>query len=94
MILSEALAIGLLGIFCGILLGIAIVLLTQHTGIDLSLLLGSTTRFYVDPLIYPNLNLQHLGITTLAILLTSLLAGIYPARRVSRLQPAEALRHV
>ncbi|MES9994285.1 MAG: FtsX-like permease family protein [Candidatus Thiodiazotropha sp.] len=90
--LVEALVIGVVGILFGLLLGFVIVLLTGHYGIDLSILLGSTSRFYVDPLIYPHLKLDHLGITSGVILLASICAGIYPAWRASQLQPIEAIR--
>ncbi|MCU7905736.1 MAG: ABC transporter permease [Candidatus Thiodiazotropha sp. (ex Epidulcina cf. delphinae)] len=93
MMLAEAVLIGIIGIASGILLGYVIILVTAEIGIDLSILLGSTSRFYVDPLIYPHLKLDHLGLTIGAILLASILAGIYPAWRASLLQPAEAVRN-
>lgn len=93
LVVLEALMIGLLGTLAGLLLGFMIVFITGVTGIDLSILLGSTSRFYVDPLIYPQLNLEHFGITVIAILLTSVAAGFYPAWRTSLLQPAEAIRN-
>jgi ABC-type lipoprotein release transport system permease subunit len=85
--------IGVVGTLAGLALGFVIVYITSVTGIDLSLLLGATSRFYVDPLIHPQLNLEHLGITVLAILIASVTAGFYPAWRASQLQPAEAIRH-
>ncbi len=92
MLMLEALLIGGLGALLGILIGVVLVLTTHHTGIDLSMLLGSTNRFYVDPVIYPQLNLEHLSITVISILIASLLAGIYPAWRAVKLQPVEAIR--
>ncbi|MEJ2620348.1 MAG: ABC transporter permease [Candidatus Thiodiazotropha sp.] len=89
----EAVMIGIIGILLGTLLGYLIILLTSMIGIDLSILLGSTSRFYVDPLIYPQLKLDHLGITAGAILAASILSGIYPAWRASLLQPVEAIRN-
>jgi putative ABC transport system permease protein len=93
LLVLEAFFIGLLGALGGIALGFTIVLLTGISGIDLSILLGSTSRFYVDPLIYPHLELDHLGISICAILMASLAAGLYPAWRASLLQPAEAIRN-
>jgi ABC-type antimicrobial peptide transport system permease subunit len=92
-LLIEAVVIGLLGVICGIILGYIIVSVTAIYGIDLSILLGSTSRFYVDPLIYPHLQLDHLGITSSVILLASVIAGLYPAWRASLLQPVEAIRN-
>ncbi len=93
LLIIEALMIGILGTLAGLLLGFMIVLITGTTGIDLSILLGSTSRFYVDPLIYPQLNLEHFSVTVAAILMASVAAGFYPAWRASLLQPAEAIRN-
>jgi ABC-type lipoprotein release transport system permease subunit len=93
LLITESFLIGILGTLAGLVLGFLIVSITNFTGIDLSILLGSTTRFYVDPLIYPQLNLEHLGITVIAILMASVVAGLYPAWRASLLQPAEVIRH-
>jgi ABC-type lipoprotein release transport system permease subunit len=93
LLITEALFIGLLGTISGTVLGLISVYTTGLTGIDLSILLGSTSRFYVDPLIYPQLELGHLGITITAILTASVVAGFYPAWRASLLQPAEAIRN-
>jgi ABC-type antimicrobial peptide transport system permease subunit len=93
LLVLEALMIGLLGTVSGLALGFVIVFITGKTGIDLSLLLGDTSRFYVDPLVYPQFNLEHFGITVSAILIASIAAGFYPAWRASLLQPAEAIRN-
>ncbi|MET0028708.1 MAG: FtsX-like permease family protein [Candidatus Thiodiazotropha sp.] len=93
LLIAEAGIIGLIGIVLGTLLGYLIILLTGLVGIDLSILLGSTSRFYVDPLIYPQLKLDDLGITALAIFVASVISGIYPAWRASLLQPVEAIRN-
>jgi putative ABC transport system permease protein len=93
MLMAEAGIIGLVGIGLGTLLGYLIILLTGLVGIDLSILLGSTSRFYVDPLIYPQLKLDDLGITAAAIFFASVISGIYPAWRASLLQPVEAIRN-
>ncbi|MEG7525188.1 MAG: hypothetical protein M3H12_19205 [Chromatiales bacterium] len=94
MLVFEALFIGLTGTLLGVIFGTGIVLVTHSTGIDLSIMLGSTSRFYVDSLIYPHLNLDHLGTTVGAILFASIIAGLYPAWKASRLQPVEAMRNV
>ncbi|MEW8428564.1 MAG: ABC transporter permease, partial [gamma proteobacterium symbiont of Ctena orbiculata] len=92
-LLVEAVVIGIVGIVSGILLGYVIVLFTGKYGIDLSILLGSTSRFDVGPLIHPHLKLDHLGITSGVILVASIFAGLYPAWRASKLQPVEAIRN-
>jgi putative ABC transport system permease protein len=93
MLLLEAVLIGFIGSVIGVFLGLLLVYLTGLIGIDLSILLGSTSRFYVDPVVYPSLALDHLGITLGGILLASLLSGLYPSWRAMRLQPVEAIRN-
>jgi len=90
----ESLLMGLLGIAVGTGLGIALVLAASHVGIDLSVLMGPTERFYVDPVIRPSLSVEHLLLTVATVFLTSLLAGFYPAWRAARLEPVEAIRRV
>jgi ABC-type lipoprotein release transport system permease subunit len=88
----ESLIMGLIGTAVGTILGLALVAITAHIGIDLSGLLGLTTRFYVDPVIRPEISAEHLPLTLGAVLLTTLLAGLYPAYRTATLEPAEAIR--
>jgi ABC-type lipoprotein release transport system permease subunit len=42
--------------------------------------------------IYPGLNLGQLAIGSAAVVLTALLASLWPAARAARLQPTRALR--
>jgi putative ABC transport system permease protein len=94
LVLVEAGVLGLVGTLLGVLLGVAGVLILGRIGVDLSPLLGDTGRFYVDPVIRPSLHLGHLAVTAGALLLACLAAAFYPAWRASRLEPAQALRHV
>jgi putative ABC transport system permease protein len=94
LLMLETLLIGLAGVALGLLLGLLSIAVTRQTGIDLSVIVGDTGRFYVDPVIVPSLNGQHLAATVAAVLAITLLAGLYPAWRAGRLSPAEALRSV
>ncbi len=94
LVLSESLLIGMAGSLAGTAFGIALVAVTARYGIDMSAIVGATERFYVDPVIFPVLNLNHLGATVAAVLFATAAAGLYPAWRAGRLEPAEAIRHV
>jgi ABC-type lipoprotein release transport system permease subunit len=90
----ESLMLGVLGTAAGTALGVALVLVAGRVGIDLSAWLGSTTRFYVDPVIRAELGVDHLLLCVATVFNAALFAGIYPAWRASRLEPAEAMRRV
>jgi lipoprotein-releasing system permease protein len=80
----EALAIGLIGALAGWLLGYA---LTRALGtIEIKNPMIDVTRL---PLIYSFL---HYGIAAAAALLSSLVAGYFPARKASRLFPVDIIR--
>jgi ABC-type lipoprotein release transport system permease subunit len=51
-------------------------------------------RFYIDPVIYTEVDTDHLLDTILIMLFGNLLASIYPAWKASRLTPVEAIHHV
>lgn len=93
LVVLEAAFIGLAGILSGMLLGIALVTLLGYTGIDLSSFIGQSSHFYVDPVVHPRLQLEHLWLTASAILAATLAASLYPAWRTTRLEPVEAIRH-
>ena len=90
--LTEALIIGVVGGVAGVVIGIAVVfVLPQLSGSGgggpggpFGLLSGSLT---------PALTAQNVGLSFVLGAAVGGLAGIYPAWRVSRLDPAEALRH-
>jgi putative ABC transport system permease protein len=95
MLLTESLLIGVTGVLLGLALGLALVAITGYLGIDMSAMVGGATeRFYVDPVIHPVLQLEHLGTVVAAVFGVTLLAGLYPAWRAARLTPAQALRYV
>jgi ABC-type antimicrobial peptide transport system permease subunit len=80
MILTEALALGIVGGVCGILLGVAIAWgITQIPGVGGMLV----------PRYGPGLLVQALAVA----LATGGLGGLYPAWRATRMRPAEALRY-
>jgi ABC-type antimicrobial peptide transport system permease subunit len=80
MILAEALALGIVGGTCGIVLGVAIAWgITQIPGVGGMLV----------PRYGPGLFVQALAVA----LATGGLGGLYPAWRATRMQPVEALRY-
>ncbi len=98
-ICSEAVILGQLGVVIGSTIAIVLLLLTPSGGIDYAALGGNSDAYemafegmrftsYVVPKLYPRDVLAGAG----AVLLTSLLAVLWPMAHISRMQPMEALR--
>jgi ABC-type antimicrobial peptide transport system permease subunit len=80
MILREALALGVTGGFCGILLGVAL-----NWGLGFIPGIGG--------MLDPHYSSQLLAQVSAIAVVTGLLGGLYPAWRATRMQPVEALRY-
>jgi ABC-type lipoprotein release transport system permease subunit len=93
----EATVLGTTGVFIGSILGILIVAYQAAHGIDLSAMVGGRGSLTVEGLdlggkLYPVLKVTDIARGVIAVIVTSILAVLWPARRVSRLEPMEAMR--
>jgi len=93
MIMLETIFLGLVGAIAGMAISYLLVWWTGKTGLDLSSLykegfeaIGFSSILY--PVIGPESFIQ----ITLLVILTGVLASIYPARKALKLNPSEALR--
>jgi ABC-type lipoprotein release transport system permease subunit len=97
-VITESIALGVVGALTGSLIGIVLVAITHRTGIDYSWLAGggpselsfAGLRFSLR--FYPALSAVDVARAIGAVCLTSLLAATWPVLRASRLQPVQALR--
>ncbi|MBW7469832.1 FtsX-like permease family protein [Marinobacter sp. F4218] len=93
-ILFEALFLALLGMAAGSVVGTLIVAWYNRRGIDLSAVAHSFEAVPgVTDVIYPVLIFDHVWLPGLLLFICSVLVALYPARRASRLDPVEAIRH-
>ncbi|MBD3610502.1 MAG: ABC transporter permease [Gammaproteobacteria bacterium] len=92
-VLMEAVVLGVIGLVIGNLIGIAITQYYATAGIDLTqFTLAMETMPGLSGSIFPLLRFDHLVIVSVVVFAISVLPAFYPAWRVSRLQPVEAMR--
>ncbi|MFZ5438843.1 MAG: ABC transporter permease [Myxococcota bacterium] len=98
LVVVEGLLLGLLALTLGAAAGLAIVLVTHDTGINLSRLVSGASENIAfmgmkwTMVMYPRVPLLGLAQSAVAVFLTSLLAALWPAIRAARLEPVEAMR--
>ncbi len=92
MIMNESVLLTLTGGIIGIILGYLLVLYTGHAGINLSKYAqqGMEAMGY-SAVIYPHASPLLLAETTVLVVITGMLAAVYPAIKALKLKPAQAL---
>jgi ABC-type lipoprotein release transport system permease subunit len=91
MILLETVLLSLTGGIIGIIIAYFIVLLSYRHGIDLSFFAEGIEKLGYESIIYPVPGPDILFKVAMMVLVTGILAAVYPAWRAIRLRPAEAL---
>lgn len=93
-VLLEAILMGLIGALGGMLVGSLLLLLFARVGISFPGLEEMTAQYNLPPRIYPRFSWIGLFAGPAMVLLGTLLATIYPALRLRRLEPVDAMRSV
>jgi ABC-type lipoprotein release transport system permease subunit len=93
LLLLESLALTGVGIAVGIVLGCAVTLYFQAHGIDVSGANELLERFGISGRMYPQLSVVSALVGPLLVLVITGLAALYPALKIRRLKPVEAMRH-
>ena len=93
MIMLETIFLGLTGAMAGALLCYLLVWWTGNTGVDLSALYKEGLEAIgFSAKVYPEIGLGSFFQILIMVILTGILASIYPARKAMKLNPAEAIR--
>ncbi|HXJ17832.1 MAG TPA: ABC transporter permease [Candidatus Polarisedimenticolia bacterium] len=95
LVVEEALALGLVGIVAGSLIGSALTQYFARHGINLSSFsAGAAALGITSSRVYSELTLGNLVYSNLAVLAVVMLVALYPAVHAAGLRPVEAIRHV
>lgn len=95
LVVEEALALGLMGIAAGSLIGSALTQYFARYGINLSSFsAGAAAVGITSSRVFSELTVANLLYSNLAVLVVVMLVALYPAFYAARLRPVEAIRHV
>ena len=90
-LLTESMAMTVIGIISGIAIGIGVTYYFQIHGIDFSGGSELLSQFGITGRMYPKLSLLSVSIGPFMVLLFTFFAALYPALKIRRLRPVEAM---
>jgi putative ABC transport system permease protein len=91
----EGALMGLVGLVCGVSLGLLINVLFSRVGMDFSQFSNLTEYMaLISGKVYTTLGLDKLLARGLTVLVITILASLYPAREAAQYEPAKALHYV
>lgn len=94
LVLLESMSMTMVGMIAGIILGSILTMIFQAHGIDLS---GSSEllgQFGISGRIYPKLSVYSAFIGPFVVFMITFLAALYPAFKIKKLTPVQAMLHV
>lgn len=92
MIMFESVFLSITGGFAGMGIAEAVIAATQKNGINLMKYSEGMEAFGYSAHLFPTIDTGFFISTTILIVLTGILASIYPARKALKLNPVEAIR--
>ncbi len=94
MVVFETILLGFIGAPIGLALGWLTVTYLAKNGLDLSAFAGGMEQFGMSTIVYPDLNADIYIQLGLSVVVTAILASIYPAFKAISLRPVEAIRKI
>jgi ABC-type antimicrobial peptide transport system permease subunit len=92
MIMTESVFLSLTGGVAGMIISIILIAITGSSGLTVAGMEEGFEGMGFSVNIYPSIGADMLVMVTILIILTGVLASVYPALKALRLDPAEALR--
>ena len=92
MIMLESVFLSIIGGVAGMIVGFGIIRLTAHTGINLARYAEGFEAFGYSARVFPEISAGFFGIVTILIIITGVLASVYPALKALKLNPVDAIR--
>ncbi len=92
LIMIETIILSLVGGIIGMVLGTFTIWYFSDKGIDLSLFSEGLSSWGMPTILYPILPLYFYGVLTTMIVITGILAAIWPSIKTIKLRPADAIR--
>ncbi len=93
LVIMESLALTILGVAAGMIMGALLTWYYQVNGIELGAQ-EMLAQYGITGSIYPQLSWLSLTIGPAVVMVMTLLAALYPTRRIWRLKPVEAISYV
>ena len=94
LLLIESISMTGIGIVLGMILGSLITLYFQNHGIDFTGASEIMNQMGISGFMYPRLSAISISVGPLAVLFITSLAALYPALKVRKLRPVEALSYI
>lgn len=92
LVIIETVFLSLAGGVVGVLFGWATIQITGSVGINMGWFSEGLLLYGISAIIYPAIPLSDYIILTLMIIVTAIIAGVYPAVKVIHLEPVKAMR--
>ena len=94
MIMIEAVFLGIVGLTAGLVIGSSVTSLLSATGIDFSFYMESMRTWGTGSIIYPAVKTMDIVAAVIIVMITTILAALYPAVKAARIRPLEALHFI
>ncbi|MBE9466905.1 MAG: ABC transporter permease [Bacteroidetes bacterium] len=92
MVMCETILLSIIGAVLGTLISTIIIYIFNIYGIDLSIVSKGLESFGIDSYIYPEIKSSFYLSISIMVIITAILASIYPAKKALSSKPIDALR--